>query len=227
MSRRRELIGHLSSFVTKRRLGIFDSVLNNRTRYITVVLEDLYQSHNASAVLRTCDCFGIQDVHIIENRNQFRLNPDVALGSAQWLSLYRYSRTNDNTLEALDAIRASGYRLVAATPHKRGVPLHTFDLAAGKTAILFGTELTGLSQQAIRHADEFIFIPMNGFTQSLNISVSAAVILYHLTHVLRNSSISWRLSGREMEDLRLEWLKRSIKKSDAIIREYNKRKKDL
>jgi tRNA (guanosine-2'-O-)-methyltransferase len=223
MTRNKELIHYLSAFVTQRRLKTIDRVLGTRTRYITVLLEDIYQPHNASAVLRTCDCFGIQDVHIVENRNVYRVNPDVALGSAQWLSLRKYNRSGNNTPDALAFLRKKGYRLVVTIPHARGVPLHQFDLSKGKIALLFGTELTGLSPEAVAQADEYLYIPMTGFTESLNISVSAAVILHHLTLELRNANISWKLSALEKEKLKLEWLKNSIKKAAGIMREYHRR----
>src|SRR4030042_2486900 len=167
-----KLIKYLEQFVTERRLQLINRVLSQRTRYITVVLEDIYQSHNASAVLRSCDCFGIQDVHIIENRNTYQLNPDVALGSNKWLTLYKYTREQNNTATALTKLKKTGYRIVATTPHANGCPLQEFDLHKGKTALVFGTELEGLTGNATTMADEFLTIPMAGFTESLNISVT-------------------------------------------------------
>ena len=113
-----KLILYLQQFVTERRLKLFDSRLENRTRYLTVVLEDIFQPHNASAVMRSCECFGIQDLHIIENRNAYRINPDVALGSYKWLTLKRYNLPGDNTTRALVLLKQEGYRIVAAMPHK-------------------------------------------------------------------------------------------------------------
>ena len=223
MNRTQELIRYLSGFVTSRRLKTIDRVLETRTRYITVVLEDIYQPHNASAVLRTCDCFGIQDVHIVENRNTYRVNPDVALGASQWLTLRKYHGREYNTGDALTWLKNEGYRLVATIPHPRGVPLHQFDLSGGKVALLFGTELSGLTHEAVEMADEYLYIPTTGFTESLNISVSAAIILQFLTLQLRSGDSSWRLSAPEKEKLKLEWLRCSIKKADAIISEYRKR----
>jgi tRNA (guanosine-2'-O-)-methyltransferase len=211
-----KLIQYLQQFVTERRLKLFDSRLENRTRYLTVVLEDIFQSHNASAVLRSCECFGVQDVHIIENRNAYRINPDVALGSYKWLTLKRYNLPEDNTTRALMSLKQEGYRIVAAMPHKRDCKLEDFDLSRGKTALVFGSELDGLSPTAIGLADEFIQVPMVGFTESLNISVSAAICIHHLTARLRKSSLFWGLIDDEKQDLKLTWLKNTIKKSDQI-----------
>ncbi|MCK5823195.1 MAG: RNA methyltransferase [Bacteroidales bacterium] len=219
---KKELIQYLSKFATEHRTELFEKIINDRTKYITVVLEDIFQSHNASAVLRSCDCFGIQDVHIIENRNEYKVNPDVALGSYKWLSLNKFNNSKENTLEAISSLKNEGYRIVATTPHTNDVDLEDFDLSKGKFALFFGTELTGLSETMLNNADEFLKIPMFGFTESFNISVSAAIILHHLTHKLRNLNINWQLSPQEKDDLILQWLKQSINKSDAIEKEFLK-----
>jgi tRNA (guanosine-2'-O-)-methyltransferase len=216
----KDLIKYLSEFVTHDRYSVFLKMANERTRYITVVLENIYQSHNASAVLRTCDCFGIQDVHIIENEYEYVINPDITLGSSNWLNLYRYNKNKDNTEDALKNLKEKGYRIIATTPHMNDVELDDLDLAKGKFALLFGTELTGLSETALNMADEFVKIPMFGFTESLNISVSAGVILHHLTAKIRLSNIQYRLSDAELDETVLEWLKLSIKKSDLIVERY-------
>jgi tRNA (guanosine-2'-O-)-methyltransferase len=215
-----KLIRHLGQFVTERRLQVISNVLTSRTRYLTVVLEDIYQPHNASAVLRSCDCFGIQDVHIIENRNKYQVNPDVALGSYKWLTLYKYNREENNTAGALAKLKNEGYRIVATTPHEGGYSLEDFDLQKGKAALVFGTELDGLTDQAISLADEYLTIPMVGFTESLNISVTAAVILFTLSSRLRKSDITWKLTASEVIDLKLQWLKNSIKGSDLIEKSF-------
>lgn len=221
-----KLISYLESFISQNRVAVINKIINNRTRYISVVLEDIYQAQNASAVLRSCDCFGIQDVHIIENNNKYQVNPDVSLGSDKWLSLYKYSGKENNTLTAIQKLRIDGYRIVATMPGKHDELLENFDLTAGKTALFFGTELKGLSQDVIDHADEFVKIPMYGFTQSFNISVSAAIILYHLTEKLRTSSLNWQLEKNEMLNLKLQWYKNSIKKAEMIEKEFFNRNKN-
>jgi tRNA (guanosine-2'-O-)-methyltransferase len=212
-----KLIQYLQQFVTERRLKLFETRLENRTRYLTIVLEDIFQPHNASAVLRSCECFGVQDLHIIENRNAYRINPDVALGSHKWLTLKRYNQPgDDNTTKALGMLKTEGYRIVAAMPHKKDCKLEDFDLSRGKTALVFGSELEGLSPTAVSLADEFIQVPMVGFTESLNISVSAAICIHQLTGTLRKSSLPWHLTDEEKQDILLTWLKKTIKKSDQI-----------
>jgi len=192
-----ELIIHFEKFVLERRKNLIDSLIQFRTRYITVVLEDIFQPQNASAVLRTCDCFGIQDVHIIENRNKYTINPDVALGSNKWLTLTKYNHSEKNSVSAINILKEKGYRIVATSPHKNDTNLEDYDLNKGKTALVFGTELKGLSDDILDNADEFLQIPMFGFTESFNISVSAAIILHHLTYNLKKSGIDWHLTENE------------------------------
>ena len=220
MAMKEKLIKHLRQFVTDRRVELFNRKLASRTRYITVILEDIFQPHNASAVLRSCECFGIQDVHIIENRNQYRINPDITLGSNKWLNLHRYNEQPNNTLAALNQLKQQGYRIVATAPHHNDCLLEEFDLTRGKFALLFGSELEGLSAAAMDAADEFIRIPMAGFTESLNISVSAAICIHHLTLILRQSCIDWHLTTDEQQSIMLEWLKNTVRKSDLIEKSF-------
>lgn len=217
---KKQLTTFLSSFVTTQRLDKMYQTLSQRTRYLTVVLEDIYQPHNASAVLRSCDAFGVQDVHIIENRNTYRVNPGVALGSSQWLSLHRYNTGESNTPGAIETLRNKGYRIVATTPHSNDINLEDFDLESGKTALIFGTEMHGLSKEVISRADTFLKIPMYGFVESYNISVSCAVILHHLTYRLRESSLNWQLEMDQKDEILLDWLKKSLKKSDLYEKKF-------
>ncbi len=214
-----KLLEHLLSFVTEERKRRFSEIIKYRTRHITVVIEDIYQSHNASAVLRTCDLTGIQDVHIIENNNEYEVNPEVALGSSKWLDLYKYNNGNNNTPAAYNKLRKEGYKIVATTPHKDSKDLDSLDID-GKVALVFGTELTGLSDIAIDSADEYLRIPMYGFTESYNISVSAALCLFTLTQRLRKSNIDWHLTETEKNNILLTWSRNSINKSETVEQHF-------
>jgi tRNA (guanosine-2'-O-)-methyltransferase len=215
------LIQFLSEFVTTERLILFDKILSFRTNYITVVLEDIFQTQNASAVLRTADCFGVQNVHVIENRNVFRVNPDVVQGASNWVTVKRYNGESENTINAIRKLKADGYRIIATSPHEHDVNLENFDLEKGKAAFIFGTERPGLTDLAMQEADEFLKIPMVGFTESLNISVSVAVTLHHLTHELRkHPSIDWHLNENEKQKLLLHWLRLSIKRVDLLEKKF-------
>jgi tRNA (guanosine-2'-O-)-methyltransferase len=217
----KELIEYLSACITPERNQLFEKVLEQRTSYITVVLEDIFQPQNASAVLRTCDCFGIQHVHVIENRNTFKVDTEVAMGSSKWLSIYKYNNAEHNSLDAIKALKQQGYRIVATTPHKNDLQLPEFDLTKGKAALVFGSELPGISDIIINEADEFLKIPMSGFTESLNISVSAAVILYHLTDKIKKlPEVNWQLTPEERDEIKLHWLRNTLKRSTLLEKRF-------
>ncbi len=214
------LLQYLSTFVSEHKRTKFEEIIRNRTKYITVALEDIYQPHNASAVLRSCDCFGIQDVHIIENQNTYEVNPDVALGSSKWLSLIKYNEKKNNTPAAIKNLKSEGYRIVATTPHKDDVNLQELDLEKGPVALVFGTEMRGLTDDGLALADEYMKIPMYGFTESFNISVSVALCLFYLTEKLRNSEIPWQLSESEQIEVKLNWARQVVKKSELLEKKF-------
>ncbi len=219
---KQELIAYLKEFVTTERWDTLNEVLQQRTRHVTVVLEDIYQSHNASAVLRSCDCFGIQDVHIIENDHDFSLSKGVTIGADQWLSLKKYREEGiNNTLACFKDLREQGYRIIATTPHKKDVTIDELSIES-KTALVFGAELPGLSGTALEEADGYVKIPIYGFSESYNVSVSAALCLYEISQKLRegNSKTDWKLSQNEQIDLQLNWLEKSIRASDQLREKF-------
>jgi tRNA (guanosine-2'-O-)-methyltransferase len=216
------LIKYLSGFITPRRWYNMEKIIQNRTRYIAVVLEDIFQPHNASAVLRTCECLGIQDVHIIENKNKYNVNPDVVLGSDKWITLKKYETNEWNTPEAINQLKKEGYRIIATSLSGKAKPLNEFELDENRIALFFGTELTGLTKTVLEEADDHLKIPIYGFTNSYNISVSAAIILYDLVNRLHKSEVPWELSQTEKNKILLQWLKNSIKSSDLLIKEFLK-----
>ncbi|HKK46489.1 MAG TPA: RNA methyltransferase, partial [Balneolaceae bacterium] len=160
-----ELISYLQTFVTEERWQKINDVIANRTRFLTVVLEDIYQPHNASAVLRSCDCFGIQDVHIIENKNDFNPNKGITIGADQWISLHKHNQAGKNNTElCYNLLREQGYKIIATTPHDNDVTIDEVPLDQ-KTALIFGAEYTGLSDYALEEADGYAKIPMMGFSE--------------------------------------------------------------
>lgn len=218
-------LAFLGRFVSDHKKELIETNLHRRTRHITLVLEDVYQPQNASATLRTCECLGVQDIHIIENRNAYRLNPGVTLGAAKWVSLHRYNQTEiNNSAECVRRLRADGYQLVATAldpPARlpvydtRSLPLET------KTAILFGTEELGLQPDTVAACDACLRLPMYGFTQSFNLSVSVGITFDALVHRIHNSDINWRLSAAEMRLLRLEWYRRIVRRHEFLEREFD------
>lgn len=213
---RDKVVAYLEQFVTEERQARLTEILANRTRHVTVVLEDLFQTQNISAVLRTCDCYGVQDVHVIKHRNEFEVHKDISMGADKWLSIYQYPQSEHNVKDCIDRLHEQGYWVAATLPDEQKRTI--FDLPVErKTAFLFGTELTGLSDEAIRYADGNVLIPMYGFTESFNISNSAAIILSHFSERMRHSEAQWQLPAVEKEELYFEWLQKSVKNPDGLI----------
>ncbi|MBT8269385.1 MAG: RNA methyltransferase [Flavobacteriaceae bacterium] len=210
-----QLLEYLQSYLTERRLSRFEEVLSNRTRHFTVAVEDVYQLHNTSAVLRSCDIFGIQDVHIIEEMYEDRIDSEIAMGAQKWISISKH----ESAANCIDHIKSKGYQVVATTPHHDECSLADFDVLA-PSCFFFGRETDGLSKAILDRADSYLTIPMYGFTESLNISVSAAIILQSVTRKLRNSDIQWRLPEEEQLELKLDWCKKTIKSIDSILERY-------
>ena len=212
---------HLSQFISDHKKQFAEQVLNNRTRHVTVILEDIYQSQNASAVIRTAECMGIQDVHIVENTAKYQLNIRVLKGSYKWMNMERY-RTRDvnNTKTCFDRLKHEGYKILVADPAEDGISIHDVPVDQGKVALLFGNELRGVSSYAQDHADQRIRIPMYGFTESLNISVSVAICLNSLITKLHASENRYGLTDEEKNIIRLNWFRKMVRKSDIIEREF-------
>ncbi|MEX6625365.1 RNA methyltransferase [Tenacibaculum pacificus] len=215
------LLAYLEGFITDKRKETFNRVLNERTRHFTVVLEDIYQPHNASAVVRSCDIFGVQDVYAIENRFTNKVSRHVAKGSQKWLNINRYKEDGDNTKACIDDLRAKGYQIIGTTPHTDSCVLSDFDVTK-KSAFVFGAEKDGISDYIKQEADGFLKIPMVGFTESLNISVAAAITLNDVTARLRKTDLNWQLSKEEQRVLYFEWIKNTIKNPDKLIEYYHK-----
>ncbi|MBL7473154.1 TrmH family RNA methyltransferase [Robertkochia sediminum] len=211
----RELLQYLEGFITPERKQRFEEILKYRTRYFTVAIEDIFQVHNTSAVIRSCDIFGIQDAHVIEERYGKRLDKNIAMGAQKWVDVHRYETTD----ACIAKLREEGYRIVATTPHEPTCDLFDLDIET-PSAFFFGTERDGLSETVLSQADERLRIPMYGFTESLNISVSAAIILQHITTRLRASDIPWALSEEEQFDKRLDWTRKSVRSVDEILSRF-------
>ena len=210
-----KLLTYLEGFVTDKRKNLFRNILQDRTRHFTVVLEDIYQQHNASAVIRSCDIFGIQDIHVIENKYKSKVSKNIAKGSQRWLSFHNYKEDTNNTLECLNTLKSKGYQIIATSPHNNSSILHDFDISK-KSAFVFGVEKTGVSDLVINNADGILKIPMVGFTESLNISVAAAIVLENLSYKLRNSTLDWALTNEEQKILYASWIEKTIKNVDEI-----------
>ena len=216
---RRELIDYLRTFVTEQRDARIQEVLSYRTRHVTVVIEDLYQTQNISAVMRTCECYGVQDVHVVEKENEFFIHDAIAMGSNKWLTLHNYPNEPGNVKKCISTLKERGYEVVATLPAENSLFVHQMPVEK-PTAFMFGTELTGLSEEAVALADRCVKIPMYGFTESFNISNSVAILISQWIERLHVSNVDWHLSQVEKEELYLEWLQKSVRSSDFLVRNF-------
>ncbi len=213
-----EMIQKMKEHLTPERWEKILAVSADRTRHLTVVMENIYYTQNMSAVVRTCDCMGVQDVHIIGRKNSPRINTNVALGAGNWVNVHRNNKAP--VTEALQKIKDQGYRLVATLPGDGSQSLYDLDVEKGKIALLFGQEVCGLSSEAQEMADEKVTIPMWGFADSFNISVSAGICLYELKKKLQASDMDWLIQDQELQELRYKWIKNSLKHADKIEKVY-------
>ena len=210
-----DYLAFLENMLTEERKEKFSKVLSQRTNHFTVAVEDIFQLHNTSAVMRSCEVFGVQNLHVIEQKFGKQIDAEIAMGAQKWVDINRY----DSIDSCLDNIQKLGYQIIATSPHETDCDLENFDVSR-KSAFFFGTERNGLSESVLRRADGFLKIPMVGFTESLNISVSVAIILQHITSKLRQLNLNWQLSDAEILHKRLQWAKNSIKDIKRIEERY-------
>lgn len=217
-------IAYLAQFISEDRLARIADVLSSRTRNITVILEDIHKTHNANAILRSCDGFGVQDVHIIENKNRFESNSTSSLGSHKWLTLNKYSTYESNVSQCFRTLKSEGYIILATSPHHGNTHISEVPLDK-KTALVFGTELDGVSDEVLQLADGFVSIPMFGFVESYNLSVSAAICLHSLrTKLMHIPKSEWQLTEHECLELKRDWMIKSIQQGKRVWQMYLKTK---
>ncbi|WP_291136788.1 TrmH family RNA methyltransferase [Flavobacterium sp. UBA7663] len=210
-----DLLTYLEGFITENRKEGFLRVLKNRTKHFTVAMEDVFQLHNTSAVMRSCEVFGIQQLNVVEQKFGKSIDKEIAMGAEKWVDINRFSSIQD----CITNLKGKGYQIIATTPHNDSCLLHEFDITK-PSALFFGTERDGLSEEVMQQADGFLKIPMVGYTESLNISVSAAIIIQDVTNRLRQSDIHWQLTEEEVLDKRLDWTRKSIKDIEFIEKKY-------
>jgi tRNA (guanosine-2'-O-)-methyltransferase len=217
-----DLLTYLEGFITENRKEGFLRVLKNRTKHFTIAMEDVFQLHNTSAVMRSCEVFGIQELNVIEQKFGKSIDKEIAMGAEKWVDINRFSSIQD----CITNLKGKGYQIIATTPHNDSCLLHEFDITK-PSALFFGTERDGLSDEVMQQADGFLKIPMVGYTESLNISVSAAIIIQDVTNRLRQSDINWQLSEEEVLEKRLDWTRKSIKDIEFIERKYFELKENV
>jgi tRNA (guanosine-2'-O-)-methyltransferase len=221
-----KLLAAFYEMIPEAKRELFDKIAQERTKHITVVLENIYQEHNASAVLRTCDCFGIQELHVVESKNQYKIQRDIARGAGSWVDMYNYNEGDTALVDCISNLKNNGYKIVALTPDANEHSI--FDIPVDQPlALTFGTEGDGISDEVRATADYKISIPMVGFTESFNVSVSAALTLQAIRHRLEISEIDWKLSKEEQTTTKLKWCQKYMRNGDVVRRELERRLNEI
>jgi tRNA (guanosine-2'-O-)-methyltransferase len=222
MNQNQIVLNELYKIITPSKQEMFDRIAAERTNFLTVSLENVYQEHNASAVLRSCDCFGIQQLHVIEKDNQYKVQRDIALGAGRWVDMFNYDQGGNPTMDCINNLRSKGYRIVATSPHANEKTINDIDISQ-PMALIFGTERRGISDEVKAAADEFVSIPMYGFTESFNISVSVAITLNVLRQRLEKSSVDWKLTEEDQILLKLKWCRKILRGGQELEDEIRRR----
>lgn len=217
-----KILGEFYNVVSESKQEMYDRIASDRTNYLTVVLENVHKDHNASAVLRSCDCFGIQNLHVIEKNNRYKIQRDIAVGAGKWVDVYNYDQGDNPTIDCLTKLKDRGYKIVATTPHEKDVTIQELPIDK-PLALVFGTEKRGISKDVLDIADEFVKLPMYGFTESFNISVSAALALNVIRERLERSNFNWRLTNEEQTLLKIKWCKKILRSGDEMENEFRRR----
>ncbi len=204
---------YLSEFMMPERFEAFRRAASMRTDYITVMTENMFHPQNASAIVRHCEAFGIRNIHTVETLCKFNPNLNIVRGTDKWIDIRRH----ESTAEAIRSLKADGYRIVATTPHRESCTPETFDVAKGRFALVFGTEKQGISDEVVASADEFLKIPMCGLVESLNVSASAAILIYMLSQRMRQEVADWRLSGEQLSQMLYRWCREAVRDSEALL----------
>jgi tRNA (guanosine-2'-O-)-methyltransferase len=205
--------------ITPNKVGLFEKIAPQRSRHLVVGLENIQQDHNASAIMRTMDCLGFQELHLIEKNNNYQFQRDIALGAARWLDVVQHQQEPEPVLDSIAHLRQKGYQIVATSPHINAITPQNIDLTQ-PIALFFGAEKHGISEELSANADAFLHIPMHGFTESFNLSVSAALVLSALRTRLEASSIDWLLSPKAQTELKISWCERILNGGPQLAQKF-------
>ena len=209
-----ERMEYMAGFLTEERMAVLQRTLAKRTRYMTILTENTFHPQNASALVRHCEAFGLQELHTVETLCKFNPNVNIVRGTDKWVDITRH----ESTTEALATLKGAGYRIVATTPHRQSCTPESFNVADGPFCLVFGTEHAGVSDEIIEAADEYLRIPMCGMVESLNVSASAAILIYMLSQRMRLSpAIDWRLKEDDAREMLFRWVMSSVRDAQRIL----------
>ncbi len=218
----KEKIAFLESLLSEKRLERIKEVIDYKIQNITIVLDNLLDSHNTSAILRTAEGLGIKDVYIIEKDYQFEINKGITKYSHKWLDLHRFKDYEPCVKE----LKKREYKIFIANVGEKSLKLTDIEIKPdNKYAFVVGNEHGGISGEILKYADYEFTIPMYGFTESFNVSVASAIILSHTTYLYRKAlQQKSDLTEQQKEELYFDFLKKAVKNSDILLKSFDKRK---
>ncbi len=208
ISKLQSAIEFLEPLVNDERKRKIMEVLSHRTEHVIPVLEGIYDMGNLHAVVRTAEGLGFHALHLVETQENYKLPNRVTQSTDKWLEITKWKAVGP----CFQELKNQGYQIACSSLSTKSIPLNAIDLHQ-KTALVFGNERSGASQEALDLADHHFQIPMVGFAQSFNISVAAAISLAHV-----RDKITSTLSVETQRRFYAEYLLRSVSNPDPILR---------
>lgn len=206
---------YLKQFLTEERLRKIEHFAPESSDFVLPVLEDVYQFRNAAAIVRSVEACGFHKVVALQEENNFEPNLKVTKGADTWVEVEKLPRN----MESFQKIKDKGYKIVAVSLENNAKMLPDYEITE-PIALVFGTEMEGVSQEILDFADETLAIPMYGFTRSFNVSVAASICMYELKQKLMKSDIDYKLNEEKLLRKKILWTVNSIRSGQQIFEKY-------
>ncbi|MEG2078370.1 RNA methyltransferase [Chryseobacterium sp.] len=206
---------YLKQFLTEERLRKIEHFAPESSDFVLPVLEDVYQFRNAAAIVRSVEACGFHKVVALQEENNFEPNLKVTKGADTWVEVEKLPRN----MESFQKIKDKGYKIVVVSLENNAKMLPEYEITE-PIALVFGTEMEGVSQEILDFADETLAIPMYGFTRSFNVSVAASICMYELKQKLMKSTIDYKLNEEKLLKMKIRWAVNSIKSGKQILAKY-------
>lgn len=206
---------YLKQFLTDERLRKIDHFSPESSDFVLPVMDDVYQFRNAAAIIRSVEACGFHKVVAMEEENVFDPNLTVTKGAETWVEVEKMPKN----IDSLQKIKDRGYKILAVSLEKNAVMLPDYQITE-PIALVFGTEMAGVSEEVIDFADETLAIPMYGFTRSFNVSVAAGICMYELKQKLINSNIDYKLGEEKLLKMKIRWAVNSMQSGQQIFQKY-------
>lgn len=213
----KQTFDYIKQFLTDERLEKIEHFAPESSDFVLPVLEDVYQFRNAAAIVRSVESCGFHKVVALQEENNFEPNLRVTKGADTWVEVEKLPRN----IASLQKIKDRGYKIVAVSLENNAKMLPEYEITE-PIALVFGTEMEGVTQEILDFADETLAIPMYGFTRSFNVSVAASICMYELKQKLMKSSIDYKLDEYKLMKMKIRWAVNSIKSGKQILEKYYK-----